>query len=179
MIEIETNRLIIKPYIDADAADMAALHANPVVMDYMKNHRPLGGDEARETFARYLHCWTVDGFSIFSVRLKNTQAFIGECGFWQRTDKPGVSMRFLLNNAYWQQGYGTEMNFAVTRWLFTETDVQSFWAVTQSRNKGSISILRRLGGSIVETAHMGIEGLLRIDVTRHAWEGSRANASGG
>ena len=176
MFEIETERLIIKPYNISDANDMAALHANPIVMDFMKDHKPLSKAEAHETFTRYLHCWQVDGFSVFAVRLKEQKTFIGECGFWHRTDKPGVSMRFLLDHHFWRKGYGAEMNIAITQWLFTQTVVPSFWAVTQSRNKGSVAILQRLGGIIVETAHMGIDGLLKFDVTRHAWEAFQANA---
>ncbi len=175
MIEIETDRLILRPYVDSDKPMMASLHANPAVMEFMKDSKPLSVVDAAVTFARYLECWTVDGFSIFSVRLKNTGSFIGECGFWHRLDKPGVSMRFLLDSSYWRQGYGSEMNVAVTAWLFNETGVQSFWAVTQARNKGSVAILRRLGGVISETAHTGVEGLLRIDVTRSAWNSSKVH----
>ena len=67
-----------------------------------------------------------------------------------------------------------EMNEAVTAWLFSATDVMSFWAVTQSRNKGAVAILRRLGGRLTENAHMGQPGLLRFDVDRPAWEKARA-----
>lgn len=174
MIAIETECLIIKPYVTADAALMAALHSDPVVMDFMKGSKPLNESEAAETFQRYLQGWQNDGYSLFAVRQKSEGAFVGECGFWHRPDKPGVSMRFLLHQTYWGQGFGAEMNQAVTAWLFTETDVKSFWAVTQSRNKGAVAILRRLGGYVSETAHMSIDGLLRFDVTRPAWEQSRA-----
>lgn len=175
MIMIETDRLIIRPYIDADAQVMALLHSNPAVMEFMKDRKSLSATEARATLTRYQECWEIDGFSIFSVRLKETGTFIGECGFWHRLDKPGVSMRYSLDNHYWSQGYGSEMNVAVTAWLFSETNVKSFWAVTQARNKGSVAILRRLGGVISETAHMGVEGLLRIEITRPAWNASQAN----
>jgi len=175
MIEVRTQRLTLRPYATADATRMAALHADPVVMKFMKNSKVLSADEAAETFQRYLQGWALDGFGLFAVRSEKDDAFIGECGFWHRTDKPGVSMRFLMHQAYWGQGFGREMNAAATAWLFSETDVQSFWAVTQSRNKGAVAILRRLGGYVSETAHMGIEGLLRFDVTRSAWEKSPAN----
>ena len=175
MINIETNRLLIKPYIDADAPLMALLHSNPKVMAFMKDRKPLSADEVAATFARYLECWEIDGFGIFSVRINETDTFIGKAGFWHRQDKPGVSMRYLLDSPYWGQGYGSEMNVAITAWLFNETDVKSFWAETQARSKGSIAILRRLGGVISEAAHMGVEGLLRIDVTRSAWKVSQAH----
>jgi len=174
MTVIETERLILTPYAEADAAAMAALHADPVVMNYLKDSKTLSPEEAAETFARYLYCWQEYGHSIFAVRLKNDAAFVGECGFWHRTDKPGVSMRFIMHHAYWGSGYGREMNEAVTAWLFSNTDVMSFWAVTQSRNKGAVAILRRLGGRLTENAHMGQPGLLRFDVDRHAWENARA-----
>lgn len=171
---IETQRLTLAPYVAADAAAMAALHADAVVMDYLKDSKTLTAEEVAETFARYLNCWREYGYSLFAVRLKSDDTFIGECGFWNRTDKPGVSMRFITHHRFWGNGYGREMNEAVTAWLFSETDVMSFWAVTQSRNKGAVAILRRLGGRLTETAHMGQPGLLRFDVDRHAWENARA-----
>ena len=73
MINIETNRLLIKPYIDADAPLMALLHSNPKVMAFMKDRKPLSADEAAATFARYLECWEIDGFGIFSVRNKRNR----------------------------------------------------------------------------------------------------------
>lgn len=174
MITIETPHLTLTPYAPDDAAHMTALHGNPVVMDFMKDSKPLNVSEAADTFARYLRGWADDGFGVFAVRTAADGTFVGECGFWQRGDKPGVSMRFLLHQAYWGRGLGTEMNEAVTAWLFTATDVLSFWAVTQARNKGAVAILRRLGGQVTETAHMGKPGLLRFDVTRPDWEHARS-----
>ncbi len=174
MIEIVTDSLILKPYAADDATRMAALHADPVVMDFMKDSRPLPPDEAADTFRLYLFGWRDHGFGIFAVRQRSDDAFVGECGFWHRQDKPGVSMRFLMHPEFWGRGLGMEMNDAVTAWLFSETGVPSFWAVTQARNKGAVAILRRLGGRVTETAHMGRRGLLRFDIERPAWEMSRA-----
>lgn len=170
---LETDRLILKPYVLADAQEMAALHGDAAVMATMKDGRPLDRVAAAETFQHYLAGWEHAGMSLFAVRLRSCGDFIGECGFWHRPDKPGVSMRFLLLPVYWRQGYAMEMNRAVTDWLFAETEVQSFWAVTQARNKGSVAILRRLGGVLAETAHTNVEGLWRFDVTRSGWAKAR------
>ena len=56
MIKIETNRLVIKPYIKADATLMALLHSNHEVMTLMKDRKPLSAVEAAATFARYQEC---------------------------------------------------------------------------------------------------------------------------
>lgn len=169
MTEIETDRLLLKPYVPDESPTMAALHADPVVMDYLKDSKPLSGEEAAETFQRYLYCWETFGHGIFAVHRKSDGAFVGECGHWVRIDKPGVSMRFMMHHAFWGNGFGREMNEAATAWLFQETDVMSFWAVTQARNKGAVAILRRLGGRVTDTAHMGQPGLLRFEIDRHAW----------
>lgn len=175
MPEIETKRLTLTPYVADDAEAMARLHGDQAVMANMKGGLPLSESEAAETFQRYLMCWREFGMSIFAARLKSDGAYVGECGFWYRTDKPGVSMRFLLLPDHWGEGLGWEMNAAVTRWLFTETDVMSFWAVTRARNKGAVAILRRIGGLVTETAHMGEEGLLRFDVNRDDWRDTQKN----
>ncbi|MGJ3259709.1 MAG: hypothetical protein ACFE0S_08915 [Rhodospirillales bacterium] len=36
-----------------------------------------------------------------------------------------------------------------------EIDILPFWAVTQSRNKGAVAILRRLAGRMTGTARTG------------------------
>ena len=65
---IQTSRLILTPYAEADRAHVVALHGDPVVMDYMKDSRPLTEAEATQEHARYLHAWARDGFGIFTVR---------------------------------------------------------------------------------------------------------------
>ena len=174
MTRIETDRLLLRPYTTEDAEAMSALHADPAVMKFLKDSNPLSPDEAAETFQRYLYCWETFGHGVFAVRRKLDGEYVGECGHWVRTDKPGVSMRFMMHREFWGNGFGREMNEAVTAWLFSATDVMSFWAVTQSRNKGAVAILRRLGGRLTENAHTGQPGLLRFDVDRPAWEKVRA-----
>ena len=173
---IQTSRLILTPYAEADRAHVVALHGDPVVMDYMKDSRPLTEAEATQEHARYLHAWARDGFGIFTVRNCADDQLIGECGCWLRGDKRGVSMRYLLFQEYWGQGFGSEMAAAATAWLFKTTHVTSFWAVTQARNKASVAVLRRLGAVVTETAHMGKDGLWRFDITRDAWQARPAGA---
>lgn len=169
MYEIETEQLLLSPYTPNDAADMARLHCDPAIMRTMKGGQALSAEAARELFERYLHCWTRDDVGIFGVRLRETGEFIGECGFWFRGDRPGASMRYLLRPSHWGQGLGREMTVAVTQWLFTETDVMSFWAITQARNKGSVAILRRLGATLSNERYLDQDGLWQFDVTRMDW----------
>ncbi len=169
MHRIESENLIMTPYGHADELLMASLHCNPDVMRTMKGGRALSEAEAHETFAKYLACWERDDVGIFAVRLKKSGAFIGESGFWFRGDRPGAAMRYILSPAYWGKGYGREMTLAVTRWLFTETDVMSFWAITQARNKGSVAILRRLGATLTNDRYLDEAGLWQFDVSRADW----------
>jgi len=176
MLILETPRLILAPYAQADRAHTLALHGDPVVMDFMKDSHALSEVEAAHEHARYLAAWARDGFGIFTVRNRADDQLIGECGCWVRGDKPGVSMRYLLFQKYWGQGFGSEMAAAVTAWLFKTTHVRSFWAVTQARNKASVALLRRLGAVVTETAHMGKDGLWRFDITHDSWQASPAGA---
>lgn len=166
---IETEKLILTSYTEVDRSWMASLHCDQEIMQWMKGKRALTNTEADATFDHYLRCWANDDVGIFGVRSKDSDAFIGECGFWFRGDRPGAAMRYLLKPTYWGQGYGREMTDAATKWLFTETDVDAFWAITKAYNKSSIAILRRLGGILSDDAYMGDDDLWQFDVPRSAW----------
>lgn len=168
-IEIKSERMMLTPYTEADRALMASVHCDPEIMQWMKGKRALTADEANDTFDHYLRCWKRDDVGIFGVRSQATDEFIGECGFWFRGDRPGAAMRYLLRPKFWGQGYGREMTIAATEWLFTETKVDTFWAITKAYNKSSIAILRRLGGILSDDAYMGDADLWQFDVPRSAW----------
>ncbi len=169
MHDIETERLKLTPYTPDDASRMASLHCDPEIMRTMKGGQALSPEAAGELFDKYLFCWQRDDVGIFAVRLRDNDMFVGECGFWFRGDRPGAAMRYLLRPPYWGRGLGREMTLAVTQWLFTETDVMSFWAITQARNKGSVAILRRLGATLSDERYMDQDGLWQFDVTRSDW----------
>lgn len=175
MLKIETDRLVLTPYTEADRASMASLHCDPEIMQWMKGKRALTESEAGATFDHYLRCWARDDVGIMGVRLKETEEFIGECGFWFRGDRPGAAMRYLLKPAYWGNGMGREMTEAATKWLFTQTHVDAFWAITKAYNKNSAAILRRLGGILSDETDLGEDELCLFEVPRTAWEKSMAN----
>ena len=169
MIKVETSRLTLTPYTEADRTLMASMHCDQEIMQWMKGKRALTSPEADETFDHYLRCWARDNVGIMGVRLKDSEEFIGECGFWFRGDRPGAAMRYLLRPPYWGQGMGREMTEAATEWLFTETHVDAFWAITKAYNKNSVAILRRLGGIMSDEADLGEDNLCLFDVPRTAW----------
>lgn len=177
MSKIETEKLVLTRYTEADRALMTSLHCDQEIMQWMKGKRALTRDEANATFDHYLQCWARDGVGIFGVRLKDNHDFVGECGFWFRGDRPGAAMRYLLKPPYWGQGHGREMTVAVTEWLFSETEVNAFWAITKAYNKSSIAILRRLGGILSNEADLGEDNLCLFDVPRSAWLDAKSKIS--
>lgn len=177
MSKIETKNLTLTRYAETDRGLMASLHCDQEIMQWMKGKRALTNAEANATFDHYLQCWNRDDVGIFGVRSKDTGDFIGECGFWFRGDRPGAAMRYLLKPSYWGRGYGREMANAATEWLFTETDVDAFWAITKAYNKSSIAILRRLGGVVSDEADLGDDNLRLFNVPRLAWLEAKAKNS--
>lgn len=177
MSKVETQRLILTPYSEADRDLMASLHCDQEIMQWMKGKRALTRAEADETFDHYLRCWARDNVGIMGVRIKDNDAFIGECGFWFRGDRPGAAMRYLLRPTYWGHGIGREMTDAAAEWLFTDTDVDAFWAITKAYNISSISILRRLGGILSDEADLGEDDLCLFDVPRSAWLEAKSKES--
>src|SRR6185312_14901170 len=107
---IETERLILAPWTEAERAPYAAMCADPEVMhDY-------GGpwDEARtqERFARHVAAFAADGFCKWSIRRKADRAWIGYCGlspvFPDLPVSPGLEIGWRMARDAWGHGYATE-----------------------------------------------------------------------
>jgi RimJ/RimL family protein N-acetyltransferase len=173
MTILHTNRLIMRPYDDSDFDRMAELHGTQTVMAHMRDGA-IDRDEARRYFESYLSDWAKTGISVWALLRGADSAYIGECGFWVREGFPGKSLRYILAESYWNQGYGLEAATAALRWGFEEKNISWVSAVSHTANSGSVRILERLGLTIEDTAHKGMEAFHRYSVSREVWVKQKA-----
>jgi len=144
---IETERLILAPWTEAERAPYAAMCADPEVMhDY-------GGpwDEARtqERFARHVAAFAADGFCKWSIRRKADRAWIGYCGlnpiFPDLPVSPGLEIGWRMVRDAWGHGYATEAARAAIGDTFQRADAAEIIAFTHPTNARSRAVMRRIG----------------------------------
>ena len=145
-MEIETARLILRPWRDADAAPFAAMNADAEVMRFFPS--VMDRDESDAVLERVRRKWDEDGFSFGAVERKGG-GLVGFCGLsWVRFDAPfapAVEIGWRLAREAWGQGYATE---AARGWLghgFGAMGLGEIVAFAVPANARSLAVMERLG----------------------------------
>ena len=115
--EIETERLILRAWRDADLAPFAAMNANPRVCEFFP--ATLSREESDAIVARVRDHFDAYGYGLYAVEAKEGGAFIGFTGFniprFDAPFMPAVEIGWRLSDAHWGRGYATEAATAVLR----------------------------------------------------------------
>lgn len=165
---IETERLLLRPPVEADHPALYAMWADPVVMADLGPVKDAAASAA--ALARhdgYRH----EGLGFLSVVRKEDDAVIGFCGL-KRGDAQNpiagqVEAGWMLGQAYWRRGYALEAMRAVLAWGWARFDVPHIVAITSQRNAASRAMMERLGMRYVEGGDFDHHAFAADDPLRH------------
>ena len=141
-MKLETERLLIRPFLSSDTDAYARVVADPEVMRY------LGGrahcyEEAAQFVTGCVAMHEELGYSRYCVLLKDSQELIGFCGFDHFNGELDFGWRYARQ--HWGKGYGTEAAIAV---LARGVEVLNFpliVAIAYPENRGAIRIMQKIG----------------------------------
>jgi RimJ/RimL family protein N-acetyltransferase len=143
---LHTERLRLRPFTDADADALFALHSNAHVLRYWDS--PPWTDPARaERFIAASGQLAADGSGArLAVDRLSDATFLGWCSLsrWN-PDYRSAAIGYCLGEAAWGQGYATEAASAVLQWAFATLDLNRVQAETDTRNAASARVLEKLG----------------------------------
>ena len=147
IVPIETERLILRPWRDADKAPFAALNADPEVMRHFP--RPLTAEES-DTLADRIRARMVErGWGSFAVEVKGGESFIGFVGpnvpSYAIPCGPCVEIGWRLARAAWGRGYATEAARAAVDFAFDRLGLAEIVSFTVVANSPSRAVMERLG----------------------------------
>lgn len=142
---IETERLIIRPWTDADRAPFAAMSADAAVMATLGPL--LSRPESDAMIDRLIELQARDGHCFWAVERKADGAFLGWNGLiiGSRPIAGELEIGWRLARAAWGAGYATEAARAVLAWGFANRPVPRIVAITAAINTRSQAVMRRLG----------------------------------
>lgn len=151
-IILTTDRLILRTWIPEDVACMAAINADPIVMEYFPSTQNLNAtnkliQHINEQYERY-------GYTLYAVETKDTGEFIGFVGLNHPNFKipnfigknnPVIEIGWRLSAQHWNRGYASEAAKAVVEYAFSVLNLKeliSFTAVTNTRSR---RVMEKLG----------------------------------
>jgi RimJ/RimL family protein N-acetyltransferase len=159
VVSLETERLLLRVPVADDAEALVPMYADPEVMRFVGDGRPLTRGETERSVKRMMQRWEADGFGLFTTVRKEDGAVIGRVGLlvwnaetWEpttRAESPNgvteVEVGYTLGRDYWGQGYATEAAAAVRDYALRELGADRLIALIIHGNTASENVARKLG----------------------------------
>lgn len=147
VIEVETERLLLRQWLPSDKAPFAALNADKRVMEYFP--APLTREESDAMADRCQLLIEQQGWGFWAVELKTTEQFVGALGLHIPADKlpfsPCVEIGWRFAYPFWGQGLATEAALAALQVGFERLKLAKIVSFTALINLRSQAVMERIG----------------------------------
>jgi RimJ/RimL family protein N-acetyltransferase len=148
VITLETDRLILRMFREEDFEPYAKICADPVVMRYLGEGKPLTRSEAWRQMAMILGHWRLRGYGLWAVEERATGDLIGRIGHFNPEGWPGFELGWVLGKPYWGRGYATEGARRALQYAFTEMGRDHVISLIYPPNAASIRVAERIGETL-------------------------------
>ncbi len=149
-MQLETNRLIMRPFEETDAEGLFLLDSNPEVMKYVGGVVSTEIEQSHQMIEFIQNQYKENGVGRLAVIEKSSNILIGWSGLKYLTKEINgmknvyeLGYRFLPK--YWGKGYATETAIAALNYAFNEIKTDVVYAMAVTENTGSNRVLQKLG----------------------------------
>ncbi|BBA95511.1 putative acetyltransferase [Actinacidiphila reveromycinica] len=149
MVTLTTSRLVLRRWREEDVAPMAAVHADPEVMRWIRDGGVRDERQTRDGIRAWESEWESRGFGLFAVEIRATGELAGFTGLsvpsFLPEVMPAVEVGWRLGRSHWGQGLATEAARAAVRFGFEERGLRRIVSITQVGNVASERVIVKLG----------------------------------
>jgi ribosomal-protein-alanine N-acetyltransferase len=143
--DLETERLNLRLFTGSDADALAEINADPEVMRYIGNGKPVTLEQTRLRLRGYLDHWRKHDFGLWAVVYKQDNALIGCCGLQFVPDTAEIEIGFRFARSYWGRGLSTEAAIASLRYGFDSLPFERIIGLAQPANVPSQRVMEKIG----------------------------------
>ncbi len=180
---INTARLLLRPWTEADADEALAIYGHGAVAAWLPADIPPVTDEG--VMLSVISGWLDEdqegatSAGHWAVELQAEHRLIGGCSLSFGAPGPeSLKLRWVLSPTAWGRGYATEAGDALIRWAMHEGGVYEVYAVVQPDNARAAATAKRMGMEWVgETGRYG-DIKLQVFRLRHGDLAYRNTSSG-
>ena len=142
----ETERLILKPTLEEDAAFVWELLNTPKWLKYIGDRNVKSVEDAKVYIKiKMLPQLESLGFGNYTVIRKSDDAKLGICGLYDRVGLEGIDIGFAFLPEHEGYGFAFEAVARLKRAAFEEFGIDELIAITTKNNTASQKLLEKLG----------------------------------
>ena len=149
VVELRTERLVLRGWRDEDLEALVELDSDPEVMRYVGDGKVKSRDEVVLWLARLRAAWAGQGYGLFAVELAETGEFTGWAGLavprFLPEVMPAVEIGWRLLRRHWGRGIATEAARAALRFGFEEVGLDRVVSICHVDNEPSRRVMEKLG----------------------------------
>ncbi len=147
MINLHTERLLLRQWRDEDLEPFAALNADPVVMEHFPS--TLTRAESDALVAHIRARFAEHGYGQWALEVRKTGEFIGFTGLALQTFpapfNPSVEVGWRLRQSAWGHGYASEAARTALQVGFDDFGLDEIVSMTAVTNVRSQRVMERIG----------------------------------
>jgi [ribosomal protein S5]-alanine N-acetyltransferase len=179
--KIETERLLLRPFIEEDCPAMLRIQGNPIMTQYTPDE-PWTSMEDAFSFLRFAQSLYndekfIEGFRyFFAVVEKSSNQVIGYCGLGgPEFDRTLTEVFYSIDQPCWGKGYATETSLALLQYGFGQLNLSKIVGFAEKENLASLRVLEKAGlkrkGSIsgLQENHEYFNGECYFELDKNEW----------
>jgi [ribosomal protein S5]-alanine N-acetyltransferase len=149
---LETDRLLLREFVEDDAEWFFRLNTDPEVLRFVPDKPLLNVEQARQILIDHpIADYGKRGFGRGACILKSTGEPIGFAGLKHLDELGEVDVAYRLLPAYWGMGLATEAARASLPFGFTNLGLKQIIGLVMPENIASVRVLEKIGLRFVET----------------------------
>jgi [ribosomal protein S5]-alanine N-acetyltransferase len=143
---LETERLLLQEFSLKDHPFIIELLNSEGWLKYIGDRKVKTPAQAKQYLVNGpILSYKTNGFGLYKVILKDSNATIGMCGLIRRKNLENIDIGFALLPDYYGNGFAEEIASATLEYGFQSLSIENIVAITLPNNYSSIKLLGKLG----------------------------------
>ncbi|GEL76442.1 GNAT family N-acetyltransferase [Tenuibacillus multivorans] len=147
-MEIQTNRLILRPYQKNDVEFLTSLLSNQEVVRYIGDGSIKDKEEIENFYSWIQRTYQQNSdYGLKVICLKETGERVGHAGLVpQRIEGEGeLEVGYWIAREHWGKGYATEIAKELVKYGLYDLGERRLIALIQPDNRGSLNVAKKIG----------------------------------
>lgn len=144
MRQLETQRLLLRPFTWDDFENLYQINSNPEIMRYIRS--PETREQTQESLKKIIDDYEkFPALGRLAIIEKSTNTFIGLCLLRHYEIDGEIEAGYVLTKQYWGKGYATEAMQELLRYGFDDMKFDCIVAVCMPTNEASWRVMEKVG----------------------------------